>query len=763
MPDDPTVTSEIPSLSQLGPYKLESSLGAGGMGEVYRATDTRLHRTVAIKILPRDKSVDPERRRRFLQEARAASALNHPNIVTIHDISNDQGIDFLVLEHIPGVTLKQRIAEGPLGFDLLLRCASQTVAALAAAHMAGIIHRDIKPANIMITAERQIKVLDFGLAKLSAPDSSDNVELTTPGLVLGTVAYMSPEQTRGESMDVRSDIFSLGAVLYEAATGRQPWTGRSTLELMHAIATEEPAELFTLRPEVPSAFAALVARCLRKSPGERFQTMAEIAAALDRIERPGLEVVIAGRKSVAVLPFRMVTGNPEHQFLSAALADAVVNRLGATGKLLVRPTASVMRYAQAEAGWHAAAREMNVDIVVEGSIQQIGPRVRALVQAHQAADSTTLHSAKHDGDTSDLFELQDRIADAVCRALVPEAAQPAAVVAPTQNPLAYEFYMRAVSLASNMNRWDTHSAIEMLERATRLDPEFADAWARLAQACVQMGAAFDSDPRWFQQAQDAAAKALALDAANSDALCARGQIVWTPQHGYQNAVALRALNAALRVNPGCHMAQLWRGLILFHLGLHEEARRGLQVALAANPKDARTYVFIGQTALYRGDYEEAYDYHVRALAVDATSIWPNLFMPIIPLYLQRPGEAHQRLQHARQIAGDDPTLTSVEGLIEAYDGNSSKALQLAGTALQRPSSLLHTHHMWHFAAAIFALCDQPDSAIPWLTRCADMGLPNHDLFRNDPHLRPLHSRADFQQFLSRLQHERDQYRTEFAG
>jgi len=348
--DDPTVTSEIPSLSQLGPYKLESPLGVGGMGEVYRATDTRLHRTVAVKILPRDKSADAERRRRFLQEARAASALNHPNIVTIHDISSDQGIDFLVLEHIPGVTLKQRIAEGPLGFDLLLRCASQTAAALAAAHAAGIIHRDIKPANIMIIEERQIKVLDFGLAKLSTPGSSDKLDLTIPGLVLGTAAYMSPEQTRGEPLDARSDIFSFGAVLYEAATGRQPWSGRSTLEVMHAIATEEPADLCALRPELPSDFAALVRRCLRKSPAERYQTMAEVAAALDRIDRPGLEVVIAGRRSVAVLPFRMVTGNPEHQFLSAALADAVVNRLGATGKLIVRPTASVMRYAQAEAG-----------------------------------------------------------------------------------------------------------------------------------------------------------------------------------------------------------------------------------------------------------------------------------------------------------------------------------------------------------------------------------------------------------------------------
>jgi tetratricopeptide (TPR) repeat protein len=313
-----------------------------------------------------------------------------------------------------------------------------------------------------------------------------------------------------------------------------------------------------------------------------------------------------------------------------------------------------------------------------------------------------------------------------------------------------------------LNKWDTQTAVEMLSSATDVDPNFADAWGRLAQACIQMGVVFDSDPVWLEKAEAAVAKALALDMVHADALCARGQLLWTPKNAFQNRPALRALNAALKLNPGCHQAQIWRGLILFHLGLYAEARQGLEEALAVHPQDSRTTVFLAQTALYRGDYEEAYELEVRALALDPAGIWQNLFFPTIPLYLGRPSEAAEALRTARQMVPGEATLTSVEGLIAAHEGDFERAEQLADAALESKKTLLHTHHLWHNAASVYAMCGKPDKAIKWLRECADMGLPNYLLFGSDPHLRGLHNRAEFLVLMSDLRGEHDSNKEEFG-
>lgn len=275
--------------SMLGPYRIERMLGKGGMGEVYRGRDTRLQRTVAIKILPRDRMSDPDRKRRFLQEARSASGLNHPNIVTVYDISNYDGMDFLVLEYVSGKTLGELIPDNGLPFLDVVKYGSQIASALTVAHAAGIVHRDIKPANVMISAEGQVKVLDFGLAKLTEAVSTTNEfeaetqtigAETVPGIVLGTIAYMSPEQARAERLDGRSDIFSLGCVLYEAATGKRPFRGANMLSVMHEIVSSDPKPPSELRPDLPKQFDTLIAKSLKKTTGERFQTMAELGAAL---------------------------------------------------------------------------------------------------------------------------------------------------------------------------------------------------------------------------------------------------------------------------------------------------------------------------------------------------------------------------------------------------------------------------------------------------------------------------------------------------
>jgi eukaryotic-like serine/threonine-protein kinase len=312
-------SKELQAGAQVGPYKLEALIGAGGMGQVFRAIDTRLRRTVAIKFLLGRDMADPAHRRRFLQEARAASALNHPNIVVIYDISQQDGIDFLTMEHIPGQTLKDLIRAEGMPLDQVPPLGSQIASALAAAHATGIVHRDIKPANIMVTPDQQVKVLDFGLAKMfprvaAAPEGATQtvLEVTMPGTVVGTVSYMSPEQTRGETVDGSSDIFSLGCVLYQAVTGRLPFRGASTLATMHEIATVTPAAPSSLRPELPAAFDRLIVACMEKSPQQR-PTSTQVAEDLKRLTSSRREPSIhvhTDRPSVAVMPFQLRTSTP---------------------------------------------------------------------------------------------------------------------------------------------------------------------------------------------------------------------------------------------------------------------------------------------------------------------------------------------------------------------------------------------------------------------------------------------------------------------
>ena len=754
--------------AQIGPYKLEAPIGAGGMGQVFRALDTRLRRTVAIKFLLGRDIADPAHRRRFLQEARAASALNHPNIVVIYDIAQHDGVDFLTMEHVSGQTLKESIPAGGMPVDAVAQLGSQIASALTAAHAAGIVHRDIKPANIMVTPDQQAKVLDFGLAKVALYDAQEGtqtaVEVTAPGTVMGTVAYMSPEQTRGEHVDGSSDVFSLGCVLYQAATGRLPFRGASTLAIMHEIATGTPDAPSTLRSDLPIDFDRLIAECLDKNPKQRPEA-AQVAADLKRLGAPRETSARAhaNRPSVAVIPFQLRTSIQEDQFLSVALADALIHRLTSTGKLVVRPIASVMRYKGTETEWSQAARDLNVDLVVEGTIQKMGAKVRVLVQVHRVSDGQTLGSAKHDGDLGDLFGLQDRIADSVSDIFVPrEQSSVLPAVSPTKNPLAFELYLRAVDRLAHWNKFDIGSAIEMLGRVVELDPDFADAWGRLAQAYSQMGMHLDPNPIWFERAESAIAKTLELDPVQCDALCARGLILWSPSRGFQNRPALRAINAALKINPSRYNVRQLRGAILFHLGHYQQAERDVEESLLANPGYALGVQTQGMIALYQGDYERAYQLMQRSLALDPALVHANIFCPLAPLYMGRLEEAQEKIRKARQMVPEETQLISLEALIAAFEGNFGKAEQLADEACsENRKSITHTHHTWHTAAGVYALCGKPDKAMFELRRCAKLGLPNYLLFGSDPNLRPLREHPDFIALQSDLRREHDQYRQEF--
>jgi eukaryotic-like serine/threonine-protein kinase len=741
---------------EFGPYKIEQRIGAGGMGQVYRALDTRLGRTVAIKLLSPELAAEGVSKRRFLQEARAASALNHPNIVVLYDISSQDGVDFLVMEYVAGRTLKDLIPREGMAFEQVAALGSQVALALGAAHAAGIVHRDIKPANILVTGQQQVKVLDFGIAKL--PHEGNDTGMTRQGQIIGTVAYMSPEQTRGEEVDTRSDIFSLGCVLYEAATGCLPFHGDSSVALMHHIATVDPEPPSALRADLPPEFVRLVMHCLAKSAAARPDSAVELATALKSLTLPAKpsSPIRTGQPSVAVIPLH-VRGPAAEQYLSVSLADALIHRLSSSGKLAVRPIASVMRYAGKEVDWSQAARELNVDMIVEGVIQIMGAKIRVLVQAHRSSDSHTLASLKEDGDSSDLFGLQDRLTDAVSDVFVPRQKSIDPPAPPTKHAGAYELYLRAVDRQVHVDKFETASAIDMLTRCTELDPAFAGAWGLLAQACAQMGAHLDSDPKWFELGERAIAKALELDPVQCEALCARSMILWSPSRGFQNRAALRALNAALKIDPLRTIARHQRCAVFWHLGFLEAASED------AGELQSPTLLAMQKAciALQRGDFDANIELYARAQSLEPNSVLSYVLAPLGPLWAGRMGEARKILDKARQMLGNDPFITGIEAIFTAMEGHPARAESLADEAL-RGRSLTHSHHTWHSCAGAYALCGRPEKAIAELRRCADMGLPNYRLFEMDPSLCSLREHPEFRDLMSALRREHESIRDEFG-
>ena len=589
-----------------------------------------------------------------------------------------------------------------------------------------------------------------------------------PSKVAGTLAYMAPEVLRGDFSDARADLYSLGVVLFELATARRPFQAPTLTALIAQVLNEPAPCLGDASSTFPAEISRIVQKLLEKNPASRYQSARDLQADLNNLVRDLelgvlLPAAVIGKRSVAVLPFKLLTPNPEEEYLGVALADAIINHLGGSGEVLVRPTNTVRRYAKQAVDPLLAAREMNVHIVVDGSIQKTGTRLRVHVQAWNAADGTTLLAAKYDSEMAALFELQDQVGEALERALgVKLSVSTESLEPPTKDAKAYELFLRAVERLSRVNKWDTRTAIEMLDDATKLDPRFTEAWARLAEACIFMAVTFDTTPRWYKKSEIAMRRALVLDPANAQAHCAHGRVLWTPLKGYKNRKALIELGESLRRNPGYHPALVWQCLIFQHVGMLEEAAEGLQIALAAHPDDGFTLTFLGQVKAFQCKYEEALPHFQRALSLDPESLWANLFSPMVPLYGSDPERAAGMIKTAQHFFPEDALLMSWEALLWAKRGDFRKAKRSLKKALTVGKSVLHTHHMWHTAAATYATIGKPQLAVPLLARAAKNGLPNYPVFRDDPHFQSMRTYAPYLKLLANLKKETDGYRREFG-
>ncbi|MDX1583617.1 MAG: protein kinase [Thermoanaerobaculia bacterium] len=595
-------------------YRITSELGSGGMGVVFEAEDVSLGRRVALKFLPEEMARDEASLQRFQREARAASALNHPGICTVHAIEQHEGRPFIVMELLEGETLASMIRRGPVSLSVLIPIATQIADALESAHAKGIVHRDLKPANIFVNTRDQVKILDFGLAKFDARKSGDGdseivtairqQEITKEGSTIGTVAYMSPEQARGQMTDARTDLFSLGTVLYQMATGALPFRGDTSAVTFEMILNRDPVPISQLTPGVSPELERIINKALEKDRTMRYQTATEMKIDFRRL---GRDLEPSGRRdaaltdsrggtkkdsdaSVAVLYFENLSGVKEDEYLRDGVTEDIITELSKIKGLRTFSRTAVLGFRDREATTAQVGQQLGAAYVVTGSIRRSGMRLRINAQLVDTATDYQLWSDRYDREMKDVFELQDEIANKIAEALrvtLTPQEQQAIAKKPTEDPQAYDQYLRGKSYARRLTMQDLEFALQMFENAVALDPQFALAHAAIANVCAQNHYHYERSPEWIERAMAASQRASALSTDAPEVLVAEGWILYAEEKFVDAAQKVRT---AINQKSDCEGAYYLLGRTLFAAGRYQEVIDMSDAAIAASGEDYNIYV-----------------------------------------------------------------------------------------------------------------------------------------------------------------------------
>lgn len=750
----------------LGRYRIVERLGEGGMGVVFRAEDPRLERDVALKILKQDALHDEDSKRRFRLEARALSRLLHPNIATLFDFDSDKGVDFLVLEFVPGESLARMLANGPLPETRARAIAIDVIEGLQSAHEEGIVHRDLKPGNVVITPRGRAKVLDFGLARVmpGAASLTQSAPISGAAALVGTVPYMSPEQVRDDRVDARTDLYALGALLFEMTTGRRPFSGDDVLSLLYKIAHEPAPLLRIVRPGLSAELEAVVARCLEKAPLRRFSDAGALLRALrgeSSDHAPGLPTRTAlpaggpesglgrGIRSLVVLPFENRSGDPAQEFFADGMTDALITDLAQIEALRVISRTSAMRFKGTHPPLSELARELRVDGVVEGSALQVGDRVRITVQLVDVATDRNLWAKSYERGLTDVLALQSEVAHAIAdeiRIQVTPDERARLRSKGAVNPRAHVAYLQGSFLWNRFTSESVKEAIRRFEEALAIDPNYAAAYAGLADSYIMLANHHILPPHeGYTLGRKAAARGLSLDESLAELHTSLG---WIHRlFDWDWPAAERECLRTIQLNPGYAFGRSRYALLLSGMGRHEEAIAQAERAHELDPLNLLTFTVVGDTLFFARRFDRSVASYRKCLELNSNF---GAAHTDLARSLEQVGRADEAVEEfVRGTTGPDGVPRPSSGLAILYA--RAGRMDEARATLEAVKSLAQQEFVSPYGiASYYAVTGDNDRALDWLERAYSERDGTLVWLKVHPRLDGLRGEPRFRDLLARL-------------